>query len=112
MELLRNDHMAKYGSCTDELTAHSNDCQGQGKAQAHSKTVKEGLGRTVLAGVGLGAAKDDAVYHDQRDIDSQGCVQGRNIALHQKLYDGNQAGHDHDEGRNTHPVRNDLSEEK
>ena len=78
MELLRNDHMAKYGSCTDELTAHSNDCQGQGKAQAHSKTVKEGLGRAVLAGVGLGAAKDDAVYHDQRDIDAKSIVEDGN----------------------------------
>ena len=74
--------MSEDRASTEELTAHTDDCKGEGESESHTKTIEERLNRTVLAGICLSTAKDDTVNYDKRDINTQGRIQGRNISLH------------------------------
>ena len=60
------DHSGAKG-----LTETADENQGDGESKSHAKAVKHGHQRLVLHGKGLRTAKDDAVYHDQRDVEAE-----------------------------------------
>ena len=109
MVVLRNDHVAEHSAGTQDFTDNADAGKGDGKTKAHADTVKCGYHRSVLGRIGLCAAKDDTVNHNQRDIDTKRSVKAWHIGLKQQLYDGNQGSHDNDIGRDTHTVRYDLA---
>ena len=56
------------------------------------------------------SAQDDTVYDNQRNINPQRIIQGRNKALQQKLHHRNQRRSDDDERRNSHLIGNNLAQ--
>ena len=96
------------GAASQQLSHRADAGQSQGKAQSHADAVKQGGNGGIFGSIALRTPKDDTVYNDQWDVDSQRVIQRRNIGLQQKLHHGDEAGHDHDKGRNTHLIRNDL----
>ena len=66
----------------------------------------------MLAGISLGASHDDAVDHDQRDVNAQRLIHLRQKALHQKVNDRHKRCDDDDVGRHPHPLGNDLSQQR
>ena len=47
----RNNGVSEDRTCTEELTAHTDDGKGKGETKSHTKTIEERFNRTVLAGI-------------------------------------------------------------
>ena len=68
-------------TCTDQFTNSSDNCKRQSKTKSHADSVKEGRKYLILGGIGFRSSKNDTVYNDQRDIQSQCIIQERNVGL-------------------------------
>ena len=71
MEILRNNLFSEECSATQELTENTDERQGDGKSKSHADSVEKRGNSVILGSVRLGAAKDDTVYYDQRNVDTQ-----------------------------------------
>ena len=72
---------AKNLTGTDELLNDTDSSETHGKAKSHAQSVKKGGNYRIFRSVGLCSAQDDAVYDDQRDIDTERIVKVRQIRL-------------------------------
>ena len=83
---------------------------GKREAEAHARAVNGGIHNTVLAGIHLGPAEDDAVDNDQRQIHAQRLIQAEGIRLHDQLDDRDEARDDDDVARDAHRVGDDFAD--
>ena len=72
---------AKPLAAADDLTHGRKQGQRARKAQAHPQSIKCRRKHRVFESKGFRAGKDDAVDHDQRDIDAQRIGHGRQKCL-------------------------------
>lgn len=107
----RQEGISKDGTAAQNFTDGTDNRQAEGKTQPHPDTVEHTIEHGVLGGKGLGAAQHDAVDHNQRDEQTQAFAQRRHKALYQQVNDGDEGGDDHDKGRNTHFVGDEVLEQ-
>ena len=80
----------------EELTADAEECQTQRESETDAYSVEErGYGR-LLGGEALSTSEDDTVDDDQRDEESQGRVDIRQVGLDDHLKDCHE-GSNHDD---------------
>ena len=70
----------------EECDADKTDC----KAETHTDTVHSGQKRRVLGSVCFRTAEDDTVNNDQRNVNTQRCVEFDKVSLHNQLDDRNE----------------------
>ena len=110
MELIRDQRDSREGTGADDLTEAAQKDQGEGEAQTHADAVEQSRDRLCLQRICLGAAEDDAVDDDQRDVDAQRIIHCRGEALDQQLDDGDQRCDDDDLGGQTDSVRDQVAD--
>lgn len=81
------EHRAVAEKFPDQAHRH----QRTGEARPHAKPVQGGKAHAVAGGKRLRPAQDDAVDHNQGQVDAERLVNGGQIRLDQKLDDGGEA---------------------
>ena len=104
------DGIAAERACAERLTDDGHGADGERKAKAHARAVNGGIHDAVLARVHLGAAENDAVDDDQRQIDTKGLVQAEGVGLHDQLDHGDKARDDDNVARDAYRIGNDLAD--
>ena len=84
----------------------ADDQQSEGKTNTHTDTVQSRFEHAVFACKHLSTAKNDTVYNDQRQEDTQCAVNIRHIRLKQSAQQGYKACDYNNVARDTDFVRN------
>ena len=112
LKTLRHDLHAAERSVPEKLTEKCNAHKTEREAKAHADSVHGGQERRILGGIGLCASESDTVDNDQRDIDTQRCVEFDEICLHDELDDRDERRDDDDERRQTDLIWDNLSHQR
>ena len=103
---------AEQRARAQKLAHAAHQHQRQGKAKAHAKAVQRGIQHGVLRSEHFGAAEDDAVHHNKRQVDAKRRVQRGQVRLHQHLQHCDKCGNHRDKGRQAHLVGYHLAQRR
>ena len=102
---------AENSPVAEELPDKAHGHQRAGEAGPHPQSVQGGQPHAVAGGKGLRPAEDDAIDHDQGQINPQRLVDGGQVRLHQQLDDGGKARDDDDVGGQPHLIGDHAAQE-
>ena len=103
-----HDLNAENGAKPDTFPNGRKNRQRQRKTKPHSQTVRHGRQRRIFESKGFRPCEDDAVHHNQRNVNAQCRGHGRQKSFDQQVDDGNESGDNDHEAGNTHLFRDDI----
>jgi hypothetical protein len=102
---------SKPGSGTDQLADRTHDEECQCEARAHTEAVEHGIEHTVFGSKHLRPPQNDAVYHDQWQIDAQRAVDRGSKCLDEHLHNGDKPRDNNNIAGDSHLIRDDVLEQ-
>ena len=105
---IEQGHRARAEKFPYEAQQH----ERQGEAQPHAQTVQHGVAHAVLRSKGFGTGENYAVDDDERQINAERVVQRGYEFAQQHLHHSDECGDDEDIRGDTHPVGNDLAQQR
>ena len=99
-------------AAADEFTHQTQTAQSDGETKTHTDTIECGSNGTIFGSECFGTRQNQTVYYDQWNVQTQGCVQCRQISLQQELDDCYECSNNNDKARDTYCIGDYLSQQR